>query len=267
MGNQNLQLPPELPTAVADHTQQIAAAERERPAKPRPGMTRADFEAKQLEKRQRQNEVKISIESSFPHKIRELLAGAQLHHFENLDAALVADCRKHGQAIAETRAELTSSVEMLTKVLNEAAESGDYLRVVGAAESVKLDKTAMTQQATRIWGDGIALATRIEAALQPLPAKLAAELEQVVADVRQKLTEIGSGLEAQQGYEFNRDAAETQFEYQARHRNLRSRAAGQKVEDARQTHRAAFEQKNGCVRGLETAKNYLHQVVLKSINS
>jgi hypothetical protein len=266
MGNQKLQAPPELPIAAADHSTVIAVADRERPAKPHPGVTREEFEAKQLTKRRAQNEARIAIENSFPAKIRELLVGAELAHFEGLASALAADCEAHAAMISKTRAQLTGDIEMVAKALNEAAESGDYTSVVGAAESVRFDKTGLAQAALKIWADGLALATRIEAALKPLPGQLSAELENVVADVKRKLSDIGSGFEAQPAYENNRDTAEKTFDYQARWVNSRSRAAHAKAQDARATWEAAFEQKNRCVRGREAAHNYLNQTVLKVIN-
>ena len=152
-------------------------------------------------------------------------------------------------------------------MLAAAAESGDYADVLTAAESVRFDKTELGQQTVKIWHVAVDLASRVEAELQPVPAKLDAEYESVVAGVKAALTEIGCGLEAQQAYGVNPAAAEHQLNHVARFANTRSKAAGAAVQNVCSELQAACDQRNQSIVRLEEARTFLHGVVLKAINS
>ena len=171
----------------------------------------------------------MAIQSSYPMKLQALLHRATIPEYQHLSDATRKKCQAHAESIASIAATVKLGVDALIAAITSATESGSYGDVWTALENVKFDKAALAQELVRLWSDARDLATEVVAELAPIPAELHKRREAVVAEVKDQLTKLGSGLEAQQAYCDNRQAAEKQFDYLARRMNLRSRACNKKL--------------------------------------
>lgn len=232
---------------------------------------RASIGREQLEEKRRerailQNQVQLAVANSFPAKLKQLMQGAKVPAPEGTTAGLQSDCAKHAKAVADLIGRIDRGIDQLSRALAAAADSGTYGDVCNAIEGVRFDKADLAQLAVKLWTDAEQLAGRVVAELKPLPDRLDAEAAAVVATVKQELTKIGSGIESMPAYAENAHTAERRFDYAAR-MNVRSRKAIAACDDARATHAAAVDVHNRCKVKLFEARDYLHKIVLRSIQS
>ena len=179
--------------------------------------------------------------------------------YELLGDKLRSECAEHCALVHSINADATAVVDQLSKVLADAGDADDYSSVFVAIENLQIDKAGLSTKAVQAWSKAVTLGEQIVEELRLLPAELDRKAEAVVAAVKQDLTKIGSGLEAQPAFNHNGPAAEQQLDFQARRQNLRSRAALAAAQNARVQLTAAVERLGAARRGLDAARNFLQR--------
>lgn len=208
----------------------------------------------------------IAIKASFPAELKTLLANAVVHSYPPNSKKLAAACQTHNASIAELTNQADASIEQLQKALEAADDPATYGNVFNVAEACRIDRAELGQQAVAICVKACELAESVRAELIPIPAKLANDAEAVVLEVKEQLSQIGSGLENMPAYGKNGGAAERQFDHSVRFFNARARAALVAAKDSASQVTAAAQQVYSRKRQLEETKAFLHQIAVKEIN-
>jgi hypothetical protein len=208
-----------------------------------------------------------SFELVFLRDAQQLLQGAVIPPAENLSPKLLADLESHAAAVAQVLRSIETAQIAVGKALAEADDSGDVLGFAAAVEDARLNQPRLAQNFVKLQSDAIQLADRKVEELQPVSEKLVAKADKIVDEVRDQLTKIGCGLEAQPAYENNADAAEAAFSYLARNVNTRSRAALAAAADSREEIHAAARQRANARQGLEQAKTYLRKLAVRMVQA
>jgi len=248
---------------------------------PTPAQQRDDFMTQQMLKRNRENEERMqramtqsrqsaaektaaAIASSFPAQLKRILNGAAYQVSPLCSAPLKAEATKNAEAVAAICKQLDAGVEQLRSALTAATENQNYGDIATAVENVRFDRTLLLQQAVAVWKTSGELARKAATELEPIVTKQVAEAEAVLADIKKKLTDMGSGVEAQMAYPKHGNAAARQFDFAAR-MNVNARKAIATAEDTRLARNSALTFAATAKRRCDDVAELLHETVLKSV--
>jgi uncharacterized membrane-anchored protein YhcB (DUF1043 family) len=241
-----------------------AALKADLPAPTPAAAAKSDAEESRKQ-RERQQQVNAMVQGGFAAQVRQSMAHATVSAYTFTGAALVAAVQALAAEGAKIKDRATATIRTLAEALESAEADADYSAVVERLESTRMDKPATLQAVVRHYANAIALADQIAAELRQVSMKLATEAEAVVADVKQRLTEIGNGVESQPAGNHS-EAASRQFNILARS-NTKARAAINKAEQAKGELSAAVDRGHQLRKGLEEAKSYLRKYVQQQIAS
>jgi hypothetical protein len=217
--------------------------------------------AQSQRQQQRREEV---LNSSFPGEVHRLLLAATIPPVDALSDALKSDLIKHNGERASVATSLQTTLQELAAAMVDAESTDDYGAVLVAAESCRIDRPTVAQQAVKIYATAAALAERKAAELQAVATEAEAAAAVALDKAKDALTAAGSGIESLPRYADNPEAAEIVFTHLAR-RNIHAARALAAAEDATAQHRAAVDEMYRAQRGLADAKTFLRRLIEKAI--
>lgn len=240
--------------------------ESQRKAKEREAARIKQTEEEAIENRHRATSAAMAVKSSLPAKLQELLLGAAVPARCGCSDKLTAECAAHEAAVNAVQQSVQKVLSDLHQSIAAATETGNFGDVYTAIENLRFDRFASAQQVVQLWAKSLELNAKVRDELAPLVARAQENADAVLQQVKDDLTKIGSGIDAQQTDSGKYVAAAArQFEHAAR-MNTRARAARLAHSELRSNHRATMEVEPDIRRKLEAAKDFLHSVVLKEIN-
>jgi len=204
-------------------------------------------------------------QSKFYATLVEMMESCRVPIFSGTSEASATEIEACNAVFSQISREARDAFEYIQKKLNSCVE-GCFTDVLQAVEGFNLDKLQLAQRVVQQRAVAVELSAKQELELRPLHAPLLAEAEEILVEVKEALTALGSGVESQVGYRSNPAVAEKQFDFHCRRGNLRCRAAFEKARIALEEYKAAAADVAIKKSGLEKANAILRKMAIDAVN-
>jgi hypothetical protein len=195
------------------------------------------------------------ISAKLHDDILENVAGASVSPLEHDSEALAADVAAHGQIVHAIRTETKNAWAAAVAAVKLSETAEDFTEVQSKLDAARVDAADLFTRVVAALSAAMGLMARRAAELKPLAEAADANAEAIVAEVKEGLTSLGSGIEAQIAYSKNLHAAEEQFEFASRRGNVRSRAALKTAAEIRTERDAAAQRAAEIKRQIQNARS------------